>query len=64
MTNPDDLALFERLVRIEAKLDHNSGTHADHETRLRKLERSIWIATGFAAALGGVAGQLAALLMH
>jgi hypothetical protein len=64
VTNPDELALFERLVRIEAKLDSNSGTHADHETRIRKLERAVWLATGFAAAGGGLVGQLVAQFMQ
>lgn len=64
MTTPDDLAFFERLVRIESKLDQNSAMHTDHEARIRKLERAIWLATGFAAALGGVAGQLAGHLLN
>jgi hypothetical protein len=62
MSNEDVIALVERLVRIETKLDVSNRTHDDHEARIRKLERSLWIAMGFAAALGGVAGQLAGFL--
>ena len=39
MAGADDLALFERLVRIEAKLDLSHTTHDDHEGRLRALEQ-------------------------
>lgn len=62
----------ERLVRIEVKLDgliHRldatvgpTGPIADHETRLRVLERKIWTAAGAAAVLAGGASSLAALL--
>jgi len=40
--------MVERLSRLEAKLDRVE----DHESRIRKLERSIWIAAGVAAAVG------------
>ncbi|MBX6357645.1 MAG: hypothetical protein IRZ05_17555 [Micromonosporaceae bacterium] len=51
----DDLTLGElarSLVRIEMKLDQAIG---DHETRLRRVERVMWVALGLAAA-GGVSG--------
>lgn len=35
----DDLALFERLIRIETKLDVANGNAIDHETRIRALEQ-------------------------
>lgn len=35
----DDLALFERLIRIETKLDVANGNAIDHEARLRALEQ-------------------------
>lgn len=76
----DQIALLERLIRIETKLDdsHNSAAdhevriraleaerHPDHETRLndhenriRRVERSVWIAAGACAAAGGVLGSL------
>lgn len=63
--------IVERLVRIETKLDiandSNSARvkleddrHADHEQRLRRLERSWWMLAGAAAAGGGVVGSLLA----
>jgi hypothetical protein len=74
----DDLGMFERLVRIEAKLDMHADhevrirklesdvdpkTHDDHETRLRRIEKALWIAVGAAGAAGGVLGQVASQLM-
>lgn len=57
---------FERLVRVETKLDQLLAriipVQDDHETRLRKLERMIWIATGAALAGGGAAGAIASQL--
>ena len=34
-----DEALIERLVRIETKLDLGNSQYADHELRIRDLER-------------------------
>jgi hypothetical protein len=64
----------ERLVRIETKLDmfiaghqENSTTqaaqHTDHEARIRRLERALWIATGAGLLGGGGLGAIAAQLM-
>lgn len=62
--SPDpDLAQFERLVRIETKLDAYNTSSADHEMRLRRLERALWIAVGAAGVGGGVIGQLVAPLI-
>jgi hypothetical protein len=36
---PGDLALLERLIRIETKLDDSRSSDADHETRIRALEQ-------------------------
>lgn len=77
VSSADELALFERLIRIETKLDvansnqadqelrirqleidNTPGGHKDHETRIRRLERAVWIVAGFAAAAGGVAGSM------
>lgn len=55
---PDDFAQFERLVRIETKLDLANTNSADHEIRIRRLERSMWLIAGAAAAGGGLVGQL------
>jgi hypothetical protein len=40
MTDVDAIALLERLVRIETKIDVSHQTHADHEDRIRTLEAS------------------------
>jgi hypothetical protein len=47
--------LARALTRIENKLDQVSG---DHEQRLRRMERWIWIATGMSLA-GMISGVLA-----
>jgi hypothetical protein len=60
-----DMASFERLVRVETKLDtvieSKTTDHADvvkeltdHESRLRILERAWWKTAGFAAAISAV----------
>lgn len=48
----DDQSDHDLLIRIEAKLDAWRVSQDDHETRLRKLERMLWIATGLAMAGG------------
>ena len=69
-----DLATFERLVRVEAKLDamadrkgadHLEFTHdiADHETRLRALERVWWRAAGIAAVVSAAVATGASALI-
>lgn len=60
---PDDFAQFERLVRIETKLDTFNTSSADHETRIRRLERAMWLAVGAAGVGGGLVGQLLAPLV-
>jgi len=72
MTAPDTVG--ERLARIETKLDawlnqqssHETrvqADHIDHESRIRRLERALWLATGFAAAFGGAAGSVITKLL-
>ncbi len=74
MTMPDgsrplsvDMASFERLVRIETKLqtviESKVTDHAllvtdiaDHETRIRLLERMWWKTAGVASAVGALIG--------
>jgi hypothetical protein len=58
MSSEDLVALIERLVRIETKLDQSNRTHDDHETRIRKLERALWLVAGAGLVGGGVAGQV------
>lgn len=60
---PDDFAQFERLVRIETKLDTYNTSSQDHEVRIRRLERALWIAVGAAGVGGGIVGQLLAPLL-
>ena len=66
------------LTRIETKLDTalsdledheirirnvESNNHIDHESRLRKLERALWLSAGAAAAAGGgIGASLSAVL--
>lgn len=77
-TSPYEIEIVERLVRMETKLDHTIGTSTtlesriagleksipdpDHELRIRKLERAIWIAAGAATVGGGVVGNLVSQL--
>lgn len=69
-----DVASSERLVRVETKLDMLSGAKAsehadmardiaDHEARIRSLEKAHWRSAGLA---GGVAGLIsgAAVLIN
>jgi hypothetical protein len=66
---PTPEPVIERLVRIETKLDISNTTnhervsledarHNDHETRIRRLERSWWMLAGAAATGGGLVGSL------
>ena len=48
----------ERLVAIETKLDVLIGKKDDHETRIRKLEKWVWIVGGAAGAIGGSISRL------
>lgn len=59
MTTDD---IRDLLVEIKTKLDIALTNQADHETRLRALERSKWVAVGAAAAAGGITGRLAGML--
>jgi hypothetical protein len=54
-----DQEVLERLTRIETKLDAAISRGDDHEHRLRRLERAVWVATGAAAAVGGAVGSVA-----
>ncbi|MBX6382153.1 MAG: hypothetical protein IRZ07_04135 [Microbispora sp.] len=50
--------VLERLTRIEVKLDAAISRADDHESRLRRLERAVWVATGAAAIAGGAIGEV------
>jgi uncharacterized membrane protein YoaK (UPF0700 family) len=54
----DDHEVITRLTRIETKLELWLTQHADHETRIRALERRMWIAMGAAAVGGGALSQI------
>ena len=47
------------LARMEVKLDQALTGHADHETRIRALERKVWAASGVASIFA--AGSAAAI---
>lgn len=51
-------ALAVKLARIETKLDLALTQQFDHEGRIRKLEKAVWVATGVASACGGAVGAL------
>lgn len=53
----------ERVTRIEVMLDQALTHGADHEARIRRLERALWTAAGFAAAVGGLVGAVVARLI-
>lgn len=57
-----DPPTIERLVRIETKLDMMVPTNADHEARIRSLEKYKWLLVGAAGALGGGVSTLLDLL--
>ncbi|WP_405061906.1 hypothetical protein OG474_09695 [Kribbella sp. NBC_01505] len=59
----DEDTVVERLARIETKLDVWHAAQADHESRLRRLERAVFIATGFAIAGGAGLSQLVSHLV-
>lgn len=47
----------ERLVRIETLLEGIATKDNDFESRLRKLERIVWIGVGLSAAAGSALGS-------
>jgi hypothetical protein len=52
--------LSERLAHNEGRLSNLerfvATPNVDHEARIRKLEKIVWVAMGFAAAGGGLIG--------
>lgn len=53
----------ERLVRIETLLEGIADRDRDFESRLRRVERILWIGIGLAAGVGSAAGSLSARLL-
>jgi hypothetical protein len=61
MTPESPTGINDRLVRIEVKLDQALADHADHETRIRLLERGRWPLPSLAALLS-VGALVAAII--
>lgn len=59
----DDNKVEIALVRIETKLDASLLQGSDHEARLRRLEKLVYLAAGAAATVGGTAGVIAQQIM-
>ena len=52
----------ERLnEKIPTHIDWVERNMKDHEVRIRNLEKRVWLASGAAAAVGGVAGAIVRL---
>lgn len=47
----------ERLIRIEVLLEGIAEKDRDFETRLRRLERIVWIGVGISATAGSAVGS-------
>jgi hypothetical protein len=60
---PIEIQIFERLVRMETKMDAFNSASVDHEGRIRKLEQFRWIMFGAASVLGGTSGVIGTLLL-
>lgn len=54
MSHDDDA---QRLMRIETLLIGMATRDDDHETRIRRMEKILWIGMGFSAAVGSAAGS-------
>lgn len=63
MSADREVEVLERLTRIEVKLDVAVSRTEDHEGRLRRLERALWVATGAAAMTGGLVGSIASKIL-
>ena len=56
--------IVERLARIETKLDSALSIQADHETRMRAVERKQWLHSGGVAALAAYLSKFGIALPH
>lgn len=52
----------DRLARIETKMDMYLTGHADHESRIRSLEKARWLLVGAGTIGGGLMGELVSRL--
>lgn len=57
------LEVSECVARIEVTLDQALTQNTDQETRVRRLERALWMAAGFTAAGGGLIGGVVTKLI-
>lgn len=55
-------AIRDLLIEIKTELRIALAQQADHETRLRALERTKWVQLGAAAAAGGLAGKIIGIM--
>lgn len=71
MAEPGDVVITTRELYDELRAVHDEvksigekvADIADHETRIRSLERKVWAALGGGAVLGGAAGTLTTFLI-
>jgi len=61
--NPSNMSDHDLLISMNTKLDTMLATVADHETRMRRLERWFWVSTGMAAAAGASGSAIAQSFM-
>lgn len=55
--------IYDKLVELVVAMSPVPARMEDHETRLRSLERKIWMAAGFAAAIGTGLGTVLSQLI-
>jgi hypothetical protein len=65
MANPEPqpVSVEAQLAVINTKLDLLITTRDDHEIRLRKMEQFKWVLVGASAVAGGIAGNLAPIVI-
>lgn len=61
----DEQQLSDRdlLVRVDANVTNLTSLVGDHENRIRKLEKALYIGIGFSAAVGSAIGSAAGTLL-
>jgi hypothetical protein len=55
--------VLSRLDALTADNTRGDQIHADHEQRIRALEKARWLIVGFALAVGGTGGAVANRLL-
>ena len=71
MAQPGDVVITTRELWDEIRATHDEvksirvkvDAIGDHETRIRSLERKVWMALGGGTALGGLAGVIAQAIL-